>query len=66
MHTDELEAAHGATSGSLDQEALYYLMSRGIDEDVASNMLIKAIELQVINTITNIQIQEFALDFLKR
>lgn len=66
LHTDELEAAHGATSGSLDQEALYYLMSRGIDENVASNMLIKAIELQVINTITNIQIQEFALEFLKR
>lgn len=66
LHTDELEAAHGATSGSLDTEALYYLMSRGIDEQTASNMLIKAIELQVIETITNTQIQELALDFLQR
>ncbi len=66
LHTDELEAAHGATSGSLDEEALYYLMSRGIERKVASKILIKAIELQVIETIENTQIREFALDFLQR
>ncbi len=66
LHTDELEAAHGATSGSLDEEALYYLMSRGIEEKMASKILIKAIELQVIDTIENTQIREFALDFLQR
>ena len=66
LHTDELEAAHGATSGSLDTEALYYLMSRGISKEVASNMLINAIEQQVVNTIKNESIQKLVLEFLKR
>ena len=66
LHTDELEAAHGATSGSLDVEALYYLMSRGISEEVASQMLINAIEQQVVNTIKNESIQALVLEFLKR
>lgn len=65
LHTDELEAAHGATSGSLDTEALYYLMSRGIDEKMASDMLIQAVELQILDTIVNSDVKEFALDFLK-
>lgn len=39
---DELEASHGATVGSLSEEQLYYLMSRGIKEDDARLILVDA------------------------
>ncbi|RXJ87266.1 SufD family Fe-S cluster assembly protein [Arcobacter sp. CECT 8985] len=48
---DELEAAHGATCGTLDQDQLYYLCSRGISEAKAKEMIIDSIELKVIRKI---------------
>jgi Fe-S cluster assembly protein SufD len=38
--TDAVKAGHGATSGDLDRDALFYLMARGIPKDVARGMLI--------------------------
>lgn len=64
LHTDELEAAHGATSGSLDEEALYYMQSRGIKLQDAEKMLINAIELQVIEKIGNESVKQLALRFI--
>lgn len=42
IYTDELEAAHGATIGQLDEDALFYLRSRGISESEARKILILA------------------------
>jgi Fe-S cluster assembly protein SufD len=39
--TDAVKAGHGATSGDLDREALFYLMARGIPKEVARQMLIE-------------------------
>lgn len=44
---DELEASHGATVGSLNEEQIYYLMSRGIDYERARELLIDAFTHQV-------------------
>lgn len=48
---DELEAAHGASCGALDEDQLYYLCSRGISKDKAKEMIIDSIELKVIKKI---------------
>lgn len=40
IYADDVSCAHGATVGQLDSEALYYLCSRGISEEVAKQMLI--------------------------
>lgn len=42
IHADEVKAAHGATVGQLDEQALFYLRSRGIAADEARRMLIAA------------------------
>ncbi len=39
IHADEVQAAHGATVGSLDPTALFYLRSRGLSEAAARNLL---------------------------
>jgi len=40
IHADEVKASHGATVGQLDERALFYLRSRGIDATTARAMLI--------------------------
>lgn len=39
IDADEVKAAHGATVGQLDQNAMFYLRSRGIPADAAQAML---------------------------
>jgi Fe-S cluster assembly protein SufD len=37
--TDEVRAAHGATTGRLDEDLLFYLLARGIDRQSARALL---------------------------
>lgn len=39
IYADDVKCAHGATTGQLDTAALFYLRSRGIDEDTAKTLL---------------------------
>jgi Fe-S cluster assembly protein SufD len=39
IYADEVEASHGATVGQLDEQALFYLQTRGIDKTDARRML---------------------------
>jgi Fe-S cluster assembly protein SufD len=39
IHTDEVQAAHGATTGRLDDALLFYLLSRGLEPDSARALL---------------------------
>jgi Fe-S cluster assembly protein SufD len=41
IFTDDIIAAHGATSGTIDQEALFYLNSRGLSANEARHHLIE-------------------------
>ena len=42
IYADEVEASHGATVGQLDETAVFYLRSRGLDEEAARRMLTSA------------------------
>ena len=59
INIDELEAAHGATVGSLDEEQLFYLQARGISKEMATQMLLKAVENKIYDKIEDIKIKEF-------
>ena len=39
IHTDDVRAAHGATTGALDDNMQFYLLSRGLDRDTARALL---------------------------
>lgn len=63
--TDELKASHGATTGSLDKEQLLYLQSRGIEEENAKALLLKAFGAAIYDKISSPIIKTFILN-LKR
>lgn len=48
IYADDVKCAHGATCGQLDEMALYYLRSRGLDADTARNLLLFAFAHEVL------------------
>lgn len=50
---DDVKCSHGCTIGQLDEEALFYLQSRGIDKDTARAMMLYAFTAETLNTISN-------------
>jgi Fe-S cluster assembly protein SufD len=48
IHTDEVKCAHGATTGRLDPDMLFYLLSRGIDRTTAQSLLVYAFLADVL------------------
>jgi len=52
IYTDEVRCSHGATAGKLDDDMLFYLLSRGLDRDSAQRLLKWAFLEDVIARIT--------------
>ena len=50
---DDVKCSHGCTSGQLDEEALFYLQTRGIPYDSAKAMLLYAFALDVLAPVKN-------------
>ncbi|NBW37548.1 MAG: Fe-S cluster assembly protein SufD [Cytophagia bacterium] len=50
---DDVKCSHGCTSGQLDEEALFYMQSRGIAKDSARAFLLYAYAGEVIEKISN-------------
>ena len=42
IHADDVKCAHGATTGRLDPDMMFYLLSRGIERSAAQSLLIYA------------------------
>lgn len=51
IYADDVKCSHGATVGQLDDEALFYLRTRGICEDDARLLLMYAFVAEVVNKI---------------
>ena len=51
IYADDVKCSHGATTGQLDREALFYLRSRGISERRSRGMLLHAFARDVIDEI---------------
>ncbi len=51
IYADDVKCAHGATVGELDQEALFYLKSRGLDHKAAKALLVEAFVSEVFDDI---------------
>lgn len=48
IHADDVKCAHGATTGRLDPDMLFYLLSRGLDRSAAQSLLVFAFLADVL------------------
>jgi Fe-S cluster assembly protein SufD len=61
IYADDVKCAHGATVGQLDKDALFYLRSRGIAEEMAKRLLIKAFASDVLLAVSPDSLREHLL-----
>ena len=58
IYADDVKCSHGSASGSLDDNSIFYLMSRGLNYKQAKGLLINGFLLDVIEKITDAEIND--------
>ncbi len=58
IYADDVKCSHGASSGALDRDEIFYLTSRGIGKIEAENMLIEAHLREISEMIDNEKIKD--------
>ena len=58
IYTDRVRAKHGATTGKLDEQMLFYLLSRGIDRPTAQSLLQWAFIEDVVSRIEPVELRQ--------
>ncbi len=66
IFTDDVECSHGATSGQIDEETLFYMRSRGISVAKAKELLTYAFAKEVIDKIELPEQKEFLKKLTKK
>ena len=66
IYADDVKCSHGSTSGNINEDSIYYLMTRGITRKKAISLLTKAFLLEITSTIANIDIKKFIEKNLER
>lgn len=51
IYADDVKCSHGTSTGRMDEEAMFYLKSRGIGEEGAKNLLMRAFAEEVVHAI---------------
>jgi Fe-S cluster assembly protein SufD len=51
IFNDDVKCSHGATVGQLEEEELFYLLSRGLNESLARNLLTYGFAEEIVNKI---------------
>ena len=59
IYADDVKCSHGSTSGSVDEDSLYYLMTRGLNRVEATKLLIKGFLNEVTEFIKSPSIKKF-------
>ena len=57
IYADDVKCSHGATSGNLDEDAIFYLMSRGLSHQQSKELLINGFLLDAVEKITDEEIK---------
>jgi len=66
IYADDVKCSHGSTSGSIDSDAVHYLMTRGISKKEAVKLLINGFLNEVLEKVTNNELKIFLEKILER
>ena len=57
IYADDVKCSHGSASGSLDENSIFYLMSRGLNYQQSKQLLINGFLLDVVEKVTDSEIK---------
>ena len=64
IYADDVKCSHGSASGSLDENTIFYLMSRGLNYKQSKELLINGFLLDVIEKITDPEIKNLVKNMI--
>ncbi|HAS36894.1 MAG TPA: Fe-S cluster assembly protein SufD [Flavobacteriales bacterium] len=64
IYADDVKCSHGSTTGQFDEEAVFYLRSRGIGEDSARQLLVQAFLAEITEAIQDEEARDELLSLL--
>jgi Fe-S cluster assembly protein SufD len=59
IYADDVKCTHGSTTGNIDENSIFYLMSRGLTKNQANKMIVEGFLNEAIETITDPNIKIF-------
>ena len=66
IYADDVKCSHGSTSGNIDQDAVYYLMTRGLSKKEATKLIIKGFLNDVVSEIEDQQVKKLIDEHLEK
>ena len=66
IYADDVKCSHGATVGQLDKSALFYLRSRGLDRDEATQVLTRAFASAILGKLAIEECYEYLATAMDR
>ena len=64
IYADDVKCSHGSASGSLNEDSIFYLMSRGLNYQQSKELLINGFLLDVVEKITDTEIKNLIKDII--
>ncbi len=65
IYADDVKCSHGSASGSLDENSIFYLMSRGLNYQQSKELLINGFLMDVVEKITDIEIKNLITNIIE-
>ncbi len=65
IYADDVKCSHGSTSGSIDEDSIYYLMTRGLNRKESVKLLVDGFLYEVIQMIKSNSVRNFVLNKLE-
>jgi Fe-S cluster assembly protein SufD len=64
IYADDVKCSHGSTSGNLDEDSIFYLMSRGLSHQQSKELLINGFLMDAVEKITDLEIKNLIKDLM--
>jgi Fe-S cluster assembly protein SufD len=64
IYADDVKCSHGSASGSLNEDSIFYLMSRGLNYQQSRELLINGFLLDVVEKITDTEIKNVIKNYI--
>ena len=64
IYADDVKCSHGSTSGNLDEDSIFYLMSRGLSHLQSKELLINGFLMDAVEKITDLEIKDLIKDIM--
>ena len=63
IYADDVKCSHGSSTGALEPDALFYIRSRGIDQETATALLVHGFASEIIEALKNHDIKDLIITY---